>query len=88
MVVVPKAGEADPLPVAIQSEPLCRRPIGDEEAIAAQECDGIAFDQPPAGAGAAIISHVQPQERHLTDILANEGLDIRLGFVNCVPVNI
>ena len=68
VVAVPEAGAANALPVAAMAEPLRRRPVGGRPAIAAQQCDGIAFDQTAVGPGAGSVAHVELEERHLTDV--------------------
>ena len=88
MVVVPEARQANALSVAVLAEPPCRWSVEGGVTIAAQKCYGIAFDQTAAGVGTGIITDVQPQKRHLTDILTNERLDIRLRSVDSAAVNV
>ena len=78
MIVVPEAGKANAVPVAITSKPVRRRRIGRRSAIAAQKCDGVPFDKASLARGSGRVANTQPQERHGPDMVADKRLESSL----------
>jgi hypothetical protein len=59
-------------------EPGRGRHVHRRAGVVAEQCDAVLLDECPRAAGARLVRHIEKYERHLPDIEADRGLQLRL----------
>src|SRR5687768_16139551 len=77
MVGVPNTGVADPLTVALATQPARRRRIGRRLAVVTEKRNRVALDVAPLASLARLIVDRDPKKRHRTDDLTHFALKVR-----------